>query len=395
MEQTVIFLHESFMRSTQLLMDGLSAFAAERGWRVQRMTPPRGAGVDYLHRIVEFWNPVGIVKECAFSRAMPIPDGTLKVPFVCTDLDPSLQSELSAARKRIARIGFVNSDAETLAEMAARELLKRDFASYAFVTAYRRYHWSERRCAAFRRAIELNGERMHKFNGLNMETVNDASMRRVEKWLLSLPKPCGMLAANDRTASIVITAASRCGVAVPDEVSIIGIDDFESLCENMSPPLTSIQLDFFTGGCEAGKLLETLAASKAPCTATALYGATRIVNRLSLRKLNRSAPSVKIALETIRRRATEGISASDILPILGGSRRSAEKRFLAATGKSILEEIIDVRFERLLPLLEKKEVSLGLLAERTGFTSSNQLQRQFKARYGKTLSAWRKSLVSQ
>ena len=72
----------------------------------------------------------------------------------------------------------------------------------------------------------------------------------------------------------------------------------------------------------------------------------------------------------------EEAAASDILPMLGGSRRSAEKRFRAATGKSILEEILD------LPL--------GTLAGLAGFSSENHLQRQFKARYGMTLSAWRK-----
>ena len=86
-----------------------------------------------------------------------------------------------------------------------------------------------------------------------------------------------------------------------------------------------------------------------------------------------------------------GISASDILPMLGGSRRSAEKRFRAATGKSILEEILDVRFEKLLPLLERGHLPLGALAGLAGFSSENHLQRQFKSRYGMTLSAWRKS----
>ena len=107
----------------------------------------------------------------------------------------------------------------------------------------------------------------------------------------------------------------------------------------------------------------------------------------------RQVPSVKTALDFIRRHATEGISASDVLPILGGSGRHAEMRFKAGTGKSILEEIIDVRFEKLVELLERRHIPLGTLAGMTGFTSENQLQRQFKARYGMTLSNYRKRLV--
>ena len=49
-----------------------------------------------------------------------------------------------------------------------------------------------------------------------------------------------------------------------------------------------------------------------------------------------------------------------------------------------------MRFEKLLPLLEQGHIALGALAGLTGFTSENQLQRQFKARFGMTLSAYRK-----
>jgi LacI family transcriptional regulator len=200
-----------------------------------------------------------------------------------------------------------------------------------------------------------------------------------------------VLAANDRTASLVLTAAERHGVTVPDEAGIIGIDDDEMLCENMSPPLTSIRADFVLGGRLAGRLLADLVEGAARSGASLHYGEQRIVQRLSVRKLLRPAPSVRKVLETIRRRATEGISASDILPMLGGSRRSAEKRFRAATGKSILEEILEVRFEKLLPLLERGHLPLGTLAGLAGFSSENHLQRQFKSRYGMTPSAWRKS----
>lgn len=387
MDGTVIFLHGPFMRSSRLTMDGLSASVAGRGWHVQRMSPPAGAGIDYLRRIIKFWNPVGIVEECALVGAMPLPDGEVDVPFVFVDLEPAQQKTL---RRTEGRFGFVNSNSEALAELAARELLKRNFASYAFVTAYRRYHWSERRREAFSQAISLNGGEIREFDGVHLETGATARMNRFRKWLVSLPKPCGMLTANDRTAASVLMAAAQFGISIPEDISVIGIDNDDILCENMSPPLTSIQIDFFQGGFLAGQLLADLLAGNATGTEL-LYGARHIAQRLSTRRLGRRLPSVDLAMESIRRRATEGISAADILPLLGGSRRSAEKRFRSATGKSILEEIIDVRFEKLLPLLEQGHIALGALAGLTGFTSENQLQRQFKARFGMTLSAYRKS----
>ena len=334
---------------------------------------------------------------------MPLPDDAFDVPFVFIDLDPARQATFVRPRQarpsrgrdgrcpaRDRRIGFVDADSDAFARLAAKELLKRDFASYAFVSAYQNRHWSQRRQKAFREAIGLSGGTLMEFDGEGLATGLTANVRRLGKWLKELPKPCGLLAANDRTAALVLTAAVRYGVTVPDMVNVIGIDNDEMLCENMSPPLTSIQTDFFRGGYLAGQLVLDLASPKPTSETHLSYGAKRLVQRLSTRRLNTQAPSVTKALETIRRRVAEGISAADILPMLGGSRRAAEKRFRAATGKSILEEILDVRFQKLMPLLEQGHIPLASLAGLTGFSSENHLQRQFKSRFGMTLSAYRK-----
>ena len=138
-------------------------------------------------------------------------------------------------------------------------------------------------------------------------------------------------------------------------------------------------------------MLANLVVRKYRATPAVRYGSGRFVPRLSTRTLEQPSPSVRAALEVIRRRAAEGLSAADILPMLGGSRRMAERRFRAATGHGILQEIQEVRFERLLALLADPSVPLAALPARAGFTSENNLQRQFKARFGTTLSAYRRA----
>ena len=396
-EKTILYLHGPLVRTSRLLLEGLSAFAAAHGCSVQRVSPPGGASTGYLRRIIEFWQPLGIVEDCGVEPGLPLPDDAFNVPFVFIDLDPARQAALAhgragarPSRKGGLRIGFVDADSDAFARLAARELLKRDFAAYAFVSAYQNRHWNLRRQKAFREAIGLSGETVMEFDGTGLATGLAANVRRLGKWLKELPKPCGLLAANDRTAALVLTAAARHGVTVPDMVSVVGIDDDEMLCENMSPPLTSIQTDIFRGGYLAGQLAFDLASANPKDETHLCYGAKRLVQRLSTRRLNTQAPSVRMALEEIRRRVAEGISTADILPMLGGSRRAAEKRFRAATGKSILEEILDVRFQKLMPLLEQGHIPLASLVGLTGFSSENHLQRQFKARFGMTLSDYRR-----
>ena len=393
--KTILFLHGPFMRTSRLLLMGLSSFAAEKGWQVLHFSPPKRPGRDYLQRLADSWNALGIVEDCGVERSMPLPGRGFGLPFVCIDLNP-LRMKSFAVQSSVAarRIGFVNADSELYVRMAAEELLRHDFAAYAYVSAYYRRHWSERRREAFKDMVKASGGKFHAFDGIRQETGDAAAIRKLGNWLDSLPKPCGLLAANDRIAELVLFAAKRGGIAVPDMMCVIGIDDDEMLCESVSPPLTSIQADFSGGGRLAGRLLADLAVGRAHAAgSTLLYGAVGIAHRLSTRRLKREMPSVRATLEEIRRRALGRVSAADILPMLGGSRRSAEKRFTAATGRSIQEEIMEVRFEKVLSLLERGGTPLGMIADAAGFASPNLLQRQFKARYGTTLSDYRKRLV--
>ncbi len=390
--QTILFLHGALVRTSRILLEGLSAFAAEQGWIVLNVAPPKCAKPNYLRRIAKSWDAAGIVVDCGVERSMPLPDGKLDVPVVCIDLDPQKRKKLLQRGARSINVAFVNADSDLFARMAANELLKHDFLSYAYVSAYSSRHWSERRRDVFRQVIESAGEALYIFDGKQQETGDSESSRRLGNWLSSLPKPCGLLAANDRIAALVLSAAQRYGISIPEMVSVIGIDNDDMLCENLSTSLSSINPDFFSGGYIAGQMLSKMISGAAPVDNPLLYGAKCFMHRLSTRRIERSVPSVKNALNYIHRHAAEGLSASDILPLLGGSRRSAEKRFKAACGKSILEEIIDVRFQKLMPLLEQRHVSLCSLHCKVGFTSCNQLQRQFKARFGVSLSQYRKVL---
>ena len=116
-------------------------------------------------------------------------------------------------------------------------------------------------------------------------------------------------------------------------------------------------------------MIHKLLLSQEPQKLADGYGAVRVTVRQSTRRLLKHTPSIRMALETIRLRATDGITAADIIPLIGGSRRSAERKFRSAVGYSILEGILNV------------------------FSSSNNLQRLFKARFGTTLSEYRKRLT--
>ena len=189
--------------------------------------------------------------------------------------------------------------------------------------------------------------------------------------------------------AVQLSVAAHEGIKVPDELSVLGIDDDEDFCESTTPPLSSIRCDFYGGGVRAGEMIGTLLANRLNQELTDSYGAVRLTIRQSTRRLPKYAPSIRLALETIRLRATDGITAADIIPLIGGSRRSSERNFRAAVGHSILEEILNVRFEKVKELLATP-TPLKTVALLAGFSSSNNLQRLFKARFGMTLTDYRR-----
>lgn len=385
---TILFLHGLMLRSTRILFSGLMAVAAKRGWNVQHAIPPPGAGTAYIRKLVSFWHPLGLVADYGHEKMIPLPPQDLTMPFVCIDLDPSVLSCRQAPLP--PQTGFVDCDSRTLAELAAKALLAQDFAAYAYVSAYERFHWSEQRKRHFRDAVELNGRICQCFDGTGLATSSTAPSRRLGRWLAALPKPCGLLAANDRTAEHVLAIAARENIRVPDELSVIGIDDDEDICEATVPPLSSIRCDFYGGGVRAGEMIGEFLANRHARNLSAGYGVVRLTFRQSTRRTPKNTPSIRLALETIRLRATEGITAADILPLLGGSRRSAERKFRAAVGHGLFEEILNVRFEKVKELLATP-ASLKAIALQAGFSSSNHLQRLFKAHFGMTLTDFRRN----
>ena len=87
MENTILFLHGALVRTSRLLLEGLSAYAASHGMHVLNICPPRGADAKYLRDIADFWEAIGIVVDCGAEQSMPLPAAASDMAAVLIDLD--------------------------------------------------------------------------------------------------------------------------------------------------------------------------------------------------------------------------------------------------------------------------------------------------------------------
>ena len=172
------------------------------------------------------------------------------------------------------------------------------------------------------------------------------------------------------------------------------MDNDELLCENSVPTLTSIQPDFKEAGRLAADLLADLIRNPRLPPRRLTFGSLGLYRRQSTRIVNSNDSRIIRAVERIRRDACSGLTAADVLAEIGLSRRLAEKRFRAATGRSILGEIQDVRFAKVVQLLRETELPIGQLAGLCGWESDSYLKRFFKKRTGLTLREGRAQRIA-
>ncbi len=199
----------------------------------------------------------------------------------------------------------------------------------------------------------------------------------------------GVFAATDVLGAAAISAATRLNARIPDEISVIAVDDDPEICENCSPTLTSVRPDFFQLGFSAGCLLHEAMLSSKPVKSMTIPPPA-VVRRASTTSTLTCDHNVHAALELIRIKACEGLTAADVADRFGLSRRMVEMRFKAATERTIGDMILERRFAAACEYLSHGASAISAIANFCGWNSDIAFRKAFKARFGVSPLKWRK-----
>jgi LacI family transcriptional regulator len=157
----------------------------------------------------------------------------------------------------------IHSDHAAIARMAAEHLLERGFRHFAYF-GFPVFEWSVRREEAFARRVRDAGHHFHenrvtpRASWGHQQVSWQEEIKEVARWVKRLPKPLGVMAGNDPRGKQLLDACRRAGVAVPEEVAVIGVDNEEIACQLALPPLSSVVPDAYRVGYEAAGLLALL-----------------------------------------------------------------------------------------------------------------------------------------
>ena len=224
---------------------------------------------------------------------------------------------------------------------------------------------------------------------------SDAEVEAIAQWLRALPKPAAIFTCYDAHGQRVLEACRRAGIAVPEEVAVLGVDNDEILCALSPPPLSSIKLNTQRTGWQAAALLALMMGGEKGPAEPQLIPPLGVVTRQSTEVLAVDDPPVARALHYIREHACEGIGVSDVLRHCPMARRTLEARLKTLLGRSPNEEIQRVQLNRVKELLTGTDFSLAEIAERAGFRHTEYLSVVFKRECGQPPSVYRQEQQPQ
>jgi DNA-binding LacI/PurR family transcriptional regulator/AraC-like DNA-binding protein len=384
----VIFLSASFkFRVCGLIRDGMCRYAAARRWDVRSMSWDE-AKAGALRKAFSAARPLGFVVECG--------DGPC-------DLPASLFGGLPAvfvncvATPRGRRFVRLPIDNEAIGRAAFDELSSCRPAAYAVVDfRLAQGNWPDLRVKAFKAAVAKAGANIFSFSFKHpMDDDIAGETGRLAEWLAHLPRRTAVFAVNDQTSADVVEAARMARLRIPQDLALLGVDNNPAICDVSKPTLSSIQVDFENAGFLAAKMLDNFWATKdskkskgfensasfvaGKMKTEVSVGPLLAVRRESTRGHGRREPNILAAVELIRRKACDGLTAAQLISHFPGSRWLFELRFREAMGHSVLDEILHVRLEKACTLLAATDTSIDAIADFCGFGSGRALRDHFRS----------------
>ena len=374
----VLSLNKRFDRK---VLEGVTRFVHESGvWSVFLEDAP-GAKIPDFRR----GNFDGVIADLDDPQ-IPLRVSGLDIPVVGIG---GLDAECPL-RRAVSTVGTNN---RKLAVLAAEYLMRLGLRSFGYcgVPVQTVDPWNRERQETFVARLAEEGRACSVYAGrYNPSHSWEQLLRSLFAWLDPLPKPVGVMAANDVRARHVLEACRRFGLRVPDDVAVIGVDNDELICTLATPPLTSIVQGTEEIGYRAAGLLDRLMRRRTRSVTNLLVDPVTVVERASTDLVATGDHVAAAALTFIRQNACGGLGVPQVARGIGVSRSTLDGHFKRVVGRSVHDEIQRVQLNAARSLLASTDLPLDEIARRCGFCHAQYLATLFHRACGQTPGQYRR-----
>jgi LacI family transcriptional regulator len=325
--------------------------------------------------------------------------------------DPAVADALAGCRLPVVAVGssfedpaqyppdvpYIATDNAKLVSLAWTHLIGAGLPHLAMYSlpAAEENRWAQQRELAFQKLARDEGLDAPVYRGLATSAPSwNQAIEQLSVWLHSLPKPVGVIAVTDARARHLLQACLIHGIAVPEQVAILGIDN-----DPLTRTLTRIPLSSVIQG--TGEMGKTAAHLLHQMLRGARFPGRRIlvppvgINVLESTKHEPlSSPHVMRARHFIRQYACQGIKTEQVADYVGISRSSLEEYFRRERQCTVHQEILRHKLDAAKAMLASRDASSAEVAIRCGFTSLQYMYAVFKRELGCTPREYQDSVAA-
>jgi len=384
----IAFVHNSITQNTQKIMSGITDYVkANTNWQLIVWPDSSIESVAFLSRR----NCKGaFVSVQTSTKAQQILD--IGIPVVAFSTLQTMHS-----------LPYISADSEKVAQTAYDYFVRRRFTNFAFF-GLTEARWSLERMNHFARCAAADGRTLHVYNGCQIPLANDLvpfnqlwigmtlnhGQQGLVDWLKQLPKPVAILVSCDILACYLINTAREAGLAIPEDIAILGVDNDEAVCTICDPPLSSISFNLSKAGYDAAALLDAIISGRDTLRGQCIrMQPAEVKSRGSTDIFAVDDPDMVEALKFIYDNRSQAMQVDDIARHLCISKRSLQMKFRKTLGRSIHDEIIHAHYDVARTLLIDTDLPLDVIAARAGFNSTTNMRRAFKELTGQLPHLWR------
>lgn len=353
------------------ILTGFARYAKERKWTV-----------IFDFAMVHQWSSPSVKVDGILCMIGPEKEAAVflketKVPMVILgNSDEGLMQELP-------RVSF---DDHACGRLAANYFLGLGYENFLTVGKRNRTFFQER-IRGFAETIEEKGKKVDKlWLGESLSRVSMA--HPIEDALKRAAKPVAVYVPADVTSVHVIGCALGLGLHVPEEVSVLGTDNQQMICDYAPVPLSSIRVGVTDLGYEGAKLLEKVMDGTANGSSHKILSPIEVIVRQSTNSV--AVPDIRVAraMRFISDNIHKSISVQEASEHVGVSKTKLAQLFRHHLNRSILQEITRVRIEKAKLLLSSGKWKAKSVAVECGFASPNYFSNTFVKATGFTPRQW-------
>ncbi len=286
----------------------------------------------------------------------------------------------------------IDNDSAGCGQYAAEQFLNHGLRNLAYVHSLQPRLWSRQRAEAFRKATKTAGAECFIYQPSNHSTLNFTTENdMLATWLQNIPKPCGILGANDARAIQIIRLCNQLGISIPSEVAVMGVDNNEIEDSFIRPTLSTIEPDNEAAGYLAAQTMHKMISYRPVKSTHLIYRTRKFIERDSTYDPNGTARIINLARGFMKDYFRNDIDIDAVARAVGVSRRTLERRFADAKASPPATELRNLRLNEICRLLKETTMPINEVCISAGFKSTLTPQLAFRQTFHQTMSTYRQN----